>query len=133
MPFLLDIYSGSEVEPVLMCWYNPDPINVVGHHILRVHPVKTMQKDLNLDEGETEHNWQGPPLSNIQKMGKEMGNMQPHIVQVNPVQEEHLKIEDIDAELCTHIIYNSVYIKENESLVIKSGDLYEKKQQMKGR
>ena len=58
--------------------------------------------------------WQGLPLSNIQKMRKERGKIQPQIVQEKAVQEEHLKIEDIDAELCTHIICNYGYLTDNE-------------------
>ena len=97
----------------------------MGQHILRVYPVRAVETNIN-------QNWNNPYLSNEPRNGKVQG-IQEHIVEVKSVQEEHLQIEDIDPKLCSHIIYNSGYLTNDSTIVMRTGNKYLNQQQMKGR
>ena len=120
------LYSGSETGTVIMCWYSPAPTVGVGQHILKVHSVRTMETGINQNSNNQNS------LSNEPRNGK-VKAIQEHIVEVKSVQEEHLQIEDIDPKLCSHIIYNSGYLTNDSTVVMKTGNKYLNQQQMKGR
>ena len=105
------------MAPVMMCWYNPSPIPKSEQHPAVARRLKT-----NLNEApvstETQRDVTNSRVSD-NRTKKEL--IDENIMRVKL---EHLKIKDIDAELCTHVIYNYGILQEDFSVVIKSGDRY---------
>ena len=113
------------MAPVMMCWYNPSPAWKSGQDLdpttaqpLKIGPNeapvlvdKSHGNQFRLDGTDSS--------SRDDKTEKEL--VEENFMNVNP---EHLQIGDINAELCTHVIYNYGVLRKDFRVMFKSGDNY---------
>ena len=114
---------GHQMAPLMMCWYNPLPAPKSGQHLATAQRLKTGSVEAPVfversHENQTQLDGTDA-MTGDNKTEKELVDDGFVIVKT-----EHLHVEDISAELCTHIIYNYGVLRENFSIGIKSGDNY---------
>ena len=114
---------GHQMSHKMMCWYNPLPAPKSGKHLATAQRLKTGSNEAPVFVERSHENQTRPDgtdtMTGDNKTEKEL--IDDDFV---TVKTEHLQIEDINPELCTHIIYNYGVLRQDSSVSIRSGDNY---------